>query len=153
MKIIEISKRPDLLEEAINFFWKCWGNEHNHNFYKDCIVHSLDEKNDLPKFYIGMKDEKIIATYALITNDLISRQDLMPWLACLFVKEHARNKGYAEQLLKHGIEQAQSKGFKEIYLSTDLENFYERKGWTYICDGYGFSGGKDKIYSYKIGIE
>ncbi len=146
MKIVELSEKPALVEIAIDYFWKCWGNDSNHIFYKDCILNALDKKNQLPKFYIGLIDERIVGSYALLTNDLISRQDLMPWLACLFVNEDQRKQGFAEQLLTHGLQQAHSKGFKKLYLSTDLVNFYERKGWRHLCQGYGVTGGEIKIY-------
>ena len=150
MKIKELSEVPELLDTAIHYFWNCWGNKDNYIFYKDCIVNSLDKGNSLPKFYVGLEDNKIIASYALLTNDLISRQDLMPWLACLFVNEDKRNQGLAEALLEHGAKEAKSKGFEKFYLSTDLVNFYERKGWSYFAQGYGFSGGEIKIYMKEI---
>lgn len=147
MQIFELSEKPERLEEAINYFWKQWGNDSNHNFYSDCIRHSLEEKNAIPKFYIGMEADKIVASYAIITNDLISRMDLFPWLACLYVDESYRKRGYAEELLSHGIAQTKSKGYENLYLSTDLVNFYERKGWTESGIGYNYSGDKIKIYS------
>ncbi len=70
MKIFELSEQPNQLEEAIQFFWKCWGNDSNLNFYDDCIRNSLDKKNAIPKFYIGIESEQIVGTYALIINDL-----------------------------------------------------------------------------------
>lgn len=147
MEIIELSKRPDLLEAGIQYFWRCWGNDSNYTFYKDCIEHSLDETNKLPKFYLCLIDGEIVASYALLTNDIISRQDLMPWFACLYVNEDQRGKGIAERLLDHASEQARQKGFENLYLSTDLENFYEKKGWKHLCQGFGVSGGSIKIYS------
>lgn len=147
MEIIEISEKLDLIPAAIEYFWKCWGNKDNYIFYKDCMMNSLKKENAIPKFYVVLEDGEIIASYAIITNDLISRQDLMPWLACLFVNEDKRGKGIAEKLLNHGLEQTKLKGYDALYLSTDLVNFYERKGWEHICDGYGFSGGDIKIYS------
>ncbi len=47
-----------------------------------------------------------------------SGQDLMPWLACLFVTEEYRNNGIAGLLLKHGLIEAKKKGFKSLYLYT-----------------------------------
>jgi len=135
MKIFELSDIPYKLEEAINFFWKCWGNDSNHNFYDDCIRNSLQKENAIPKFYIGVELDEIVASYALITNDLISRQDLMPWFACLFVTEPYRKRGYAEMLLDHGLNQSKLIGFDNLYLSTDLVNFYERKGWIELGKG------------------
>jgi len=101
--------------------------KNNFKFYQDCIVNSLDKKNALPKFYIVLNDNEIIASYALLTNDIISRQDLYPWLACLFVNPEHSNKGIAEQLLIHGLQETKNKGFDRLYLSSDLENFYEKK--------------------------
>lgn len=146
MKIFELSDRPDKIEKAIYYFWKCWGNDSNHNFYDDCIRNSLENKVAIPKFYIGLEAGKIVGSYALITNDLISRQDLMPWFACLFVNEEHRKKGYAETLLKHGLKQTNLKGFDNLYLSTDLVQFYEKKGWTEFGKGFNFSGDEVNIY-------
>lgn len=147
MHIFELSKQPDKIEEAVTYFWKQWGNDSNFKFYEDCIMHSLEDKNAIPKFYIAMETDKIVGSYALVTNDLISRMDLMPWLACLYVDESYRKQGYAEQLLSHGVAQTRSKGFEQLYLSTDLINFYERKGWAQFSIGYNFLGEKIKIYS------
>ena len=147
MKIFELSEKLELLDEAIEYFWRRWGNESNYNFYEDCIKNSFQQENKIPKFYIGVKNAEIICSYALITNDLISRQDLVPWFACLYVNESERNNGIAEQLLDHGLEQSKMKGYQKLYLSTDLINYYERKGWNQDGFGYGFSGDKIKIYS------
>ena len=147
MNIIEISERTDLIDKAVDYFWKCWGNDNNFQFYRDCIVNSLDKKKSLPKFYILLKDEEIIASYALLTNDIISRQDLYPWLACLFVNPENRNKGIAEQLLHHGLQETKNKGFESLFLSSDLENFYERKGWTHTTNGYNIFDSEIKIFS------
>ncbi len=146
MGIYEISEKKEFLEDAINYFWNCWGNESNFKFYKDCIVNSLDDKKKLPKFYIVVENHKIIGSYALLVNDIISRQDLMPWFACLYVNEEMRNKKIAEKLLKHAIDQAKQKGYNNLYLSSDLEGFYEKKGWNYFCKGYNVFGESFKIY-------
>jgi GNAT superfamily N-acetyltransferase len=70
----------------------------------------------------------------------------MPWFACLFVNETHRKKGYAEMFLNHGLQQSKLKGFDNLYLSTDLVNFYERKGWSELGKGFNFSGEEIKIY-------
>lgn len=146
--IVELSQRPDLVGRAVDYFWKCWGNENNFKFYEDCIVNSLNKGIPLPKFYLALDEGgNIIGTYALLTNDLISRQDLMPWFACLFVAVAHRNKGIAGSLLKHGLDETKKKGFEKLYLYTDLENFYERKGWNHIFNGYNVANMEVKIYA------
>ena len=152
MEIIELSERPERVEEAVKYFWTCWGSESNYIFYKDCITNSLNSEKDLPKFYILTDQEKIIGSYALLTNDIISRQDLMPWFACLYVDEKYRTQGLGGKLLHHGLQQAKIKGFDELYLSSDLINFYEKKGWKHICQGYNVFGEEIKIYAKNTGL-
>lgn len=146
MEIVEMGQKPELLAEGIQYFWKCWGSDSNFTFYKDCIEHSLDAGKSLPKFYLALEDSRIIGSYALLTNDIISRQDLMPWLACLFVEESHRGKGLAGKLLTHGLQESRRKGFSHLYLSTDLIDFYEKKGWAFFANGFGVGGDEFKIY-------
>jgi predicted acetyltransferase len=84
-----------------------------------------------------------------LTNDIISRQDLMPWFACLYVEDNYRNQGLAERLLKHSLIESQKLGFDILYLSTELNDFYEKKGWKYHSKGFGVFGDEMKIYSTK----
>lgn len=150
MKIFELSARKDLIDQAIEYFWKCWGNEHNFKFYQNCIQNSLDNKKPLPKFYIALHGNAIIASYALLTNDIISRQDLYPWLACLFVNPAYRNQGIAGELLEHGLSQTKEKGFTRLYLSSDLKNFYEKKGWEFCATAYNIDDSAIQIYSKPV---
>lgn len=146
IEIMELSNYPDLIDKAITYIWSCWGNENNYNFYKDCISNSMDKNNPLPKFYLASDNCNIIGSYALLTNDLISRQDLMPWFACLYVNPEHRNKGIAGQLLNHGLQETRKKGYDVLYLTTDLEGFYEKQGWIHFTDGFNVVDIKTKIY-------
>jgi GNAT superfamily N-acetyltransferase len=92
----------------------------------------------------------IIGSYALLTNDIISRQDLMPWFACLFIDKNHRNQGLAEELIEHALDESQKMGFNTLYLSTELIDFYEKKGWNYHSKGYLVFGDEIKIYSKKM---
>jgi len=147
MVILELDKRPEMLREATEYFWKQWGSETNLPFYHDCMKHSLDPDNALPKFYVMLDDNRIVGTYALLRNDLISRQDLYPWFACLFVEPDYRGNKIGFQLLEHAKKQANAKGFKKLYLATDLEAYYEKYGWSYLEDGFGITGEPIKIYN------
>lgn len=146
-RIIELSEIPELLENAVEYFWNCWGNENNFKFYRDCIIHSTDKNKKLPKFFVIVQEKQIIASYALLTNDIISRQDLYPWLACLHVNEEHRNKGIASQLLIHGVNETANMGYPFLYLSSDLENFYEKRGWKHCANGFNTFDGEIKIYT------
>jgi len=146
MQIFELSQIPDRVDPAVDYFWKKWGSPTNVMFYKDCILHSLDPKNALPKFYLALDGDNIAGSYALLVNDINSRQDLMPWFACLFVEPDYRGQALGFMLQNHGITEAREKGFGQLYLSTDLENYYEKNGWTYYAKTFGVTGGEIKVY-------
>jgi N-acetylglutamate synthase-like GNAT family acetyltransferase len=101
--ILELSQRKDLFDEAVGVFWKQWGNKRNYKFYQDCMFHSCQTEDEIPRFYVALQNESIIGTYALIRNDLNSRQDLYPWLACLYVDPEHRGKRMGSRLLEHAV--------------------------------------------------
>lgn len=145
-EIYELNQKPELFEEAITFFWRQWGNEHNYEFYRDCMLHSCSTTDEIPRFYIALIGQTLIGTYALIRNDLNSRQDLYPWVACVYIDPQYRGQEIGSKLLQHANFQAKMKGYKKLYLTTDLDGYYERYGWTHIGEAYGVSGGSIKLY-------
>ena len=146
MHVYEVKNCPVAFEDAVQFFWRHWGTEANYNFYRDCMLHSIQTNSDLPRFYIAVDHDTIVGSYALLRNDLISRQDLFPWLACLYVLPERRGRKIGAALLAHGLREAREAGYDRLYLCTDLEGYYEKYGWVYVTDGYGIAGDKTKIY-------
>ncbi|WP_372508776.1 GNAT family N-acetyltransferase [Pseudalkalibacillus decolorationis] len=142
-----MQKRMDLFEKAVAVFWEQWGNKDNYNFYYDCISHSCKTTDEIPRFYIAVKDERIIGTYAMLRNDLNSRQDLYPWLACLYVDPAYRGQEIGSKLLQHSLFETSKKGFKKLYLTTDLDGYYEKYGWDHLTEAYGVSGESIKVYA------
>lgn len=151
MKIVELTEGNHLLEKAIQVFWGQWGNENNYKFYEDAILHSFNSL-DIPKFYVMVEEAEIIGTYALLRNDLNSRQDLYPWLACLYVKPDARGRKVGSLLLQDGLREAARKGYNKLYLSTSLEGYYENYGWRNIGTVYGASGEGLKLFEKETGL-
>lgn len=146
MRIAEISDRPDLLSAAVDYFWRHWGNPGNHVFYADCMQYALQAENRLPNFYIVLEENNIIAGYALYPSDIVSRFELTPWLGWLHVNEDHRGMGISSKLLNHGLQEAKRMGYDKLYLSSDLEDFYEKRGWSFFSKAYQIRGKETKIY-------
>ncbi|MGN7388161.1 GNAT family N-acetyltransferase [Sporosarcina sp. SAFN-015] len=146
MEIYSIHDREELFEEAVQAFWKQWGNESNYRFYKDCMKHSSVTGDEVPSFYIAVADSNIIGTYAILRNDLVSRQDLSPWLACLYVDPKYRGQAIGSQLLDHAVAEAKRKGFKKLYLTTDHVGYYEKYGWSKIDTCFDIFGNPSSVY-------
>ena len=150
MEIIEIHQRPKFFQEAVKLFWEQWGNESNYKFYEDCMIHSGKDPSSLPIFYVALENDVIIGTYALLRNDINSRQDLFPWLACLYVDPAFRGNSIGKQLLEHGLHVTAKLGHEKLYLSSDLEGYYEQYGWINSTITYGPFGGSIKVYEKAV---
>ncbi|MBU1096414.1 MAG: GNAT family N-acetyltransferase [Bacteroidetes bacterium] len=147
-KIIGIRENPEYLEKGVDYFSTKWNIDRR--IYADCISNSISTENPLPRWYLMLKESKIIGSYGIITNDFISRQDLYPWLCALYVEETERKKGLGAMLLEHGRKQAATLGYKKLYLSTDHIGYYEKYLWKYIGIGYHPWGSKSRIYECEL---
>ena len=146
-QVYELKDKVDQLENAVHMFWNQWGTDQNYNFYRDCMLHSMKSESDFPTFYIAVQNNSIIGTYALLRNDLISRQDIFPWLACLYVVPECRGQNIGARLLQHALHETRKRGQDNLYLCTDLDGYYEKLGWIHIANGYIFNGEETKIYT------
>lgn len=133
------------MELVINWLWKEWGNEKNYSYYKSIVESSLDKEN-LPQTFIALMDDEPVGTVGLWRCDLMSRQDLFPWLACLYVLPEYRGKGIGLALQRFLIKYSGEIGYKEIFLYTELDNYYEKLGWQYIENGITNKNEIEKIY-------
>ena len=50
----------------------------------------------------------------------------------MYVKEDFRGKGYSKLLNNTILEEARKRGFKKLYLKTDLINYYEKFGAIFL---------------------
>jgi|WetSurMetagenome_2_1015567.scaffolds.fasta_scaffold96903_2 GNAT superfamily N-acetyltransferase len=103
-------------------------------------------KNELPKCYLMLKDNKIVGYYQLVKLELIIRKDLSPWITCVFIDEQERGGRLSSQLLKHGRTIAGKLGYPKVYLTTDHIQFYEKFGFREIGLDKFITGRSTKIY-------
>lgn len=150
LEVDNIKDYPGDIKKGIDYIHSKWGSKENYNFYYDAIIHSSPAEKSLPRFYLLIKDETIIGCYGLIINDFISRHDLFPWLACLFIEENHRGSSLGKILLDHGAQEAKRCGFSSVYLTTGHDGYYEKYGWKRIEDGYEPGGAKTRIYEKKL---
>ena len=144
VKIIAIRENSDYLDKAVEYFSSKWGIPQD--IYKDCIENSMNTSSPLPRWYLMLKEDEIIGSYGLITNDFVSRQDLWPWLVALYVEESERGGGLGSFLLKHGRKEAAKLGFSKVYLHTDHVGYYEKYDWEFIDKAYDVGGEETRVY-------
>ncbi|HPR16748.1 MAG TPA: GNAT family N-acetyltransferase [Candidatus Cloacimonadota bacterium] len=150
-KIVNAKDYTGGIEAAARYIHSKWSREETFPFYLDAVTHSSEENKPLPRFYLMLDGEKIIGSYALLINDLISRQDLYPWFACLFIEPEYRGQKLPWEMMKSAATEAKKWGFKTLYLTTDHDGYYERYGWKRMEDGYDLHGEPSRIYFWNIG--
>lgn len=134
------------IDEAIAYYHSKWGRDGNYKFFENAIVNSSKGDSGLPRFYVLVEGGKIIGCCGLVTNDLISRHDLMPWLVGVYIEESERGRSLGNYMMEQAEFEAKRTGFKRLFLTTDLDGYYEKYCWTRMEDGYDPAGGPARIY-------
>jgi predicted N-acetyltransferase YhbS len=99
----------------------------------DAVVDLLREATDpgrIPLSLLARIGREPAGTVNLIACDSKARPDLTPWLAALFVESAHRGKGVGAELVRRLIGEAARLRFTEMFLETDIPEFYARLGAT-----------------------
>jgi len=149
VKIVPLYEAPRFAGTVTDWLWQAFGDSLPRDFFASIIAHS-QRPGALPLTFIALDGEKLLGTVGLWRCDLISRQDLWPWLAALYVDEAARGQGLAGLLQKQVIEYAREQGYAQLHLYSACRDFYERYGWHYIGDGLDYPDTTVHLYRYDL---
>ena len=146
MKIYNIKDKEEFLYEVCLLEHQEWSaNKVTGQALEEKIKSKIDkiksnyDNNSFCKLIL-VDQSKLIGFVSLFPEDLEGSK-LTPWFATMYVKKEYRGKGYSKILSDALIKEALNRGFNKIYLKTDLNNYYEKLGFTYLE-----TKGKEKIY-------
>ncbi len=136
METINLKEKPEFLQEVVTLEYDEWANEPNVNreerINKKCEkVSFLLDSTDFCKIILVDKD-CLLGFISIFPHDSDEEPDLTPWYATMYVKKEYRGKGYSKILNDAILREAKKRGYKEIYLKTELNNYYEKFGAVYI---------------------
>lgn len=149
MTIQPLYEVPQFAGQVIDWLWRAFGDGLPRAFFASIVEHSQRE-GELPLTFVATDGERLLGTVGLWRCDLISRQDLWPWLAALYVDEAARGQGLAGALQQQVIDYARAQGYPQLYLWSACRDFYERYGWQYIGDGLEYPDKTVHLYRYTL---
>jgi len=132
IEIINLTKNNQRHVEVVsNWLWSEWGTENNYVYWKSWVESStfIDQ---IPQTFVATDNDNIFGTISLWRCDLQSRQDIFPWLGGLYVREDYRRGGIGAALQEHSFEITYNLGYKELYMFTELNGYFERFGWQYL---------------------
>lgn len=150
MEIFNLKDRQEYLKEVMELELNEWGA--NPNVDKEERIQKKINK------YFEYVDNKYFCKLVLLDNDNLvgfisifphdceEEPNITPWYATMFVKKEYRGKGYSKLLNKAILEEARNRNIKEIYLKTELKNYYEKFGAEFVKE----LSDKEKIYKIKI---
>ena len=138
LKIYNIKDKQEYLMEIAILTQKEWGKKINSrrkfeekiNKQVSKIINNLD--NPLYCKLILLDNDILIGFISIFPTDSDERKDLSPWYATMYVKEEFRGKGYSKILNNAILQEAKKRGFKKLYLKTDLINYYEKFGAIFL---------------------
>ena len=149
---LEIKKLKDS-KQYFNDVFEClyehWGNN-NPEYWKSVILYSMGDK-EIPCTYVVLNESIFVGTFSIWSCDLMSRQDLYPWLAGIVVKKEFRKLGVGTYIQFQAVSILKNLGIKKAYLFTIINGFYEKTGWTYISDVYDENDIKCRLYEIELG--
>ena len=149
MTIQPLYAAPQHAGQVAQWLWQAFGEGLPQAFFASIVQHS-QTPGALPLTFIATDGERLLGTVGLWRCDLISRQDLYPWLAALYVDEAARGQGLAGQLQDYVRRWAKEAGYHELHLWSACRDFYERYGWQYIGDGLEYPDKTVNLYRYSL---
>lgn len=134
------------------WLWRDFGADALPRAFFASIVEHSQTPGALPITFVAVEGERLLGTVGLWRCDLISRQDLYPWMAALYVAPEARGQGLAGKLQQHVIGYARAQGYTELFLYSACRDFYERFGWQYIGEGLDYPASAVSLYRYDLSL-
>ena len=138
LKIYNIKEKQEFLREVAILTQKEWGKKTNS---KEEFEEKINKKiskiinnfNNPLYCKLILLDNTILKGFiSIFPTDGEERKDLSPWYATMYVKEEFRGNGYSKILNDAILEEAKKRGFKKLYLKTNLINYYEKFGAIFL---------------------
>jgi len=132
MKIYNLKNRLEFLQEVVILEHKEWASNPNEDLenrikLKCEKVRNLLNQVDFCKLIL-VDNNNLIGFISIFPHDSDEFPELTPWYATMYVKSEYRGKGYSRILNDAILKEAKNRGYKELYLKTELNNYYEKFG-------------------------
>lgn len=150
MNILSLHNAPQYAGQIIDWLWRAFDADNSREFMASVVNSSLQEA-EFPVTFVAVDDAgRAVGTVGFWRCDLISRQDLFPWLAALYVDESARGSGLSAALQQHVIDYARQRGYRHLWLWSTFGGYYERAGWTPAGEALDYPDKIVKLYRRAI---
>jgi len=129
VSIVHLHEKPDHLSLVASWihtaFWT--RSPHDVNYVAD-LIRKATTSDSIPLSLLALVGNEPAGTVQLVRTDSRERPDLTPWLAALYVTPEHRHQGIGGALVRELASEARRLGCGEVFLETDIPDFYAREG-------------------------
>ena len=149
LKIYNILEKMEFLKEVATLEYEEWADKPEED--KEARIKRKMEKikiklkgKDFCKLIL-LDDDKLIGFISIFPQDCDECQKLSSWYATMYLKKEYRGQGYSKILNDAILKEARKRGYKEIYLKTTLNDYYEKFGAIFVK-----KISEEKIYKFEL---
>ena len=149
LKVYNILEKMEFLKEVATLEYEEWAD----NPVEDKVAR-IKRKIEKIKIKLSGEDfcklilldnDKLLGFISIFPEDCDECPELSPWYATMYVKKEYRGHGYSK-ILNHAIlKEARKRAYKELYLKTTLNNYYEKFGAIFVK-----KISEEKIYKFEL---
>ena len=149
MLICYLHDCPEYIQAAIELVHGEFGNEKNYEAFAELLRRSMTP-GELPLCVAAIDRGELVGAAGILRADLISRQDLYPWLGNLVVRPDRRGEGIGLAMLRWSAKACRELGYGTMYLYTQLDGYYEKLGWQMFGTACEQDGSVQKLYRLEL---
>jgi len=129
-----LKNHPHHLRTVVDWVYNEWWKYRKGCSFREVlkIYSGFLNDNSLPIALIALQGSKPVGSALICEFDPDIKIKVSPWLEELFVKEDYRGKGIGRELVKHIEQIASGFGYKQLFLSTHVDRYYENMGWVKV---------------------
>ena len=149
MLICYLHDCPEYIQAAIELVHGEFGNEKNYEAFAELLRRSMTPR-ELPLCVAAIDRGELVGAAGILRADLISRQDLYPWLGNLVVRPDRLGEGIGLAMLRWSAKACRELGYGTMYLYTQLDGYYEKLGWQMFGTACEQDGSVQKLYRLEL---
>lgn len=134
--IYNILDKMQFIEEVAILEYEEWAqnkeNDKKQRIAKKIEKIKLNLNNENFCKLILLKNNELIGFISIFPNDCDECKNLTPWYSTMYVKREYRGRGYSKILNDAILKESKKRNYKEIFLKTKLNNYYEKFGAKFI---------------------
>jgi len=130
-----LADHPEFIPTVAHWLHEEWSHLRPNETSDDRIarVECACGQHEIPTTFVAIDGDQPVGCASLIECDMLTRPDLSPWLAGVFVPCECRRRGIGAVLVNRVTQEARSLGFPRIYLYTPGSGtLYLRLGWNVV---------------------